>query len=53
VFVYQEDYVDLGCLVYRLIELYEWFSDMRAELSNILHEDASGQLMFDMEATAA
>ena len=45
--------LDLGVLTYRLIELYEWFSDQCIELCNILHEDASGQLIFEMEVMAA
>lgn len=45
--------LDLGVLVYRLIELYEWFADQCAALCNILHENASGQLILDLEAMAA
>ena len=32
----QEDYVDLGCLAYGLLEIYEWFSDTCVELRDIL-----------------
>ena len=27
IFIYQDDYVDLGWLAYGLVEIYEWFSD--------------------------
>lgn len=37
-FIYQDDWVDLGCLAYGLIELYEWFSDSCAQLRKILHK---------------
>ncbi|MCM1194219.1 MAG: hypothetical protein NC548_58765 [Lachnospiraceae bacterium] len=37
-FVYQDEWVDLGCLAYGLIEIYEWFSDACAHLKEILHE---------------
>ena len=42
--------LDLGVLAYALIEIYEWFSDKCVELSNILGEDAAGQLIMDMAA---
>ena len=45
--------LDLGVLAYRLIEIYEWFADKCVELCNILHEDASGQLILDMGVMAA
>jgi hypothetical protein len=32
----QDDYVDLGTLAHRLIELYDWFSKKCAELNNLL-----------------
>ena len=44
--------LDLGCLAYRLVELYEWFADKCAELSNILHDDAE-QLRLDEVVMAA
>ena len=50
---YECDCLDLGVLAYRLIELHEWFSDKCVELCNILHEDAAGQLLFDMGVMAA
>jgi len=39
----QEDYVDLGCLAYGLIEIYEWFADtcVEIELRNIMRGDTS------------
>ena len=49
-FICQDDYVDLGCLCYSLIEMYDWFSQHCIKLSNILHEDAAGQLLLDLEA---
>jgi len=33
----QEDWVDLGCLAYGLIEIYEWFKSQCVELSNLLN----------------
>ena len=45
--------LDMGCLAYSLIEIYEWFADKCVELCNILHEDASGQLLLDMGGIAA
>ena len=45
--------LDLGVLVHNLIDLYEWFANKCAELCNILHEDAAGQLILDMGAVAA
>jgi len=45
--------LDPGVLAYRLIELYKWFSDKCAELSNILLEDAAGQLMLNLGVLAA
>lgn len=38
-FIYQDDWVDLGCLAYGLIEIYEWFSDACVRLKNVLHEE--------------
>ena len=35
----QEDYVDLGCLAYGLIEIYEWFAGTCVELRNTLNGD--------------
>lgn len=37
-FIYQDDWVDLGCIAYGLIEIYEWFSDACVRLKEILHE---------------
>ncbi len=37
VFVYHDDWVDLGCLAYALIEIYEWFSDACVNLREILN----------------
>ena len=39
VFVYQEDYVDIGCLAYALIEIYEWFSDACDNLRKLLNTE--------------
>jgi len=52
-FIYQDDYVDLGCLCYSLIEMYDWFSQHCIKLSNVLHEDAGGQLLLEMGGLAA
>lgn len=41
-FISQDDYVDLGCLSYALVELYEWFENKRIELSNILNDSNIG-----------
>lgn len=38
-FIYQDDWVDLGCLAYGLIEIYEWFSDACVRLRDILLEN--------------
>ncbi len=35
-FIYQDDWVDLGCLAYALIEVYEWFSNKCADLRKLL-----------------
>lgn len=35
VFAYQDDFVDLGCLAYELIEIYSWFSEKCIELKSI------------------
>lgn len=37
VFLYQDDWVDLGCLAYGLIEIYEWFSDTCVKLRELLN----------------
>lgn len=37
VFIYQDDWVDLGCLAYALIEIYEWFSDACTNLRELLN----------------
>ena len=52
-FISQSDYVDLGCVAYRLIELYEWFDDMCAELRNILDDTMGGRQISLWEAVAA
>lgn len=38
-FIYQDDWVDLGCLAYGLIEIYEWFSDACDRLRDMLHKN--------------
>ncbi len=38
-FIYQDDWVDLGCIAYGLIEIYEWFSDACVRLKEILCEN--------------
>ena len=38
VFIYQDDYVDLGWLAYGLVEIYEWFSDACMQLRDILQK---------------
>ena len=38
-FIYQDDWTDLGCLAYGLIEIREWFSDACARLKAALHKD--------------
>lgn len=49
VFIYQDDWVDLGGLAYALIEVYEWFSDKCTDLRKLLFdEEFAGK-----EATAA
>ena len=50
-FISYDDYVDLGVLAYRLIELYEWFADKCDELNNILRDD--NQITMWEEAIAA
>lgn len=37
VFIYQDDWVDLGCLAFALIEIYEWFSESCVNLREILN----------------
>ena len=37
-FIYQDDWIDPGCLAYGLIDIYEWFSDACERLRNILHK---------------
>jgi hypothetical protein len=44
--------LDLSYLVYRLIEIYEWFADKCAELNDILRDDPN-QLRLDEVAMAA
>ena len=44
--------LDLGVLVYRLIEIYEWFADKCAELNDILR-DGPNQLRLDEVVMAA
>ena len=50
-FIYQDDYVDVGVLAYRLVELYEWFAERCGELRVIL-EPLPGQMNIE-EAIAA
>ena len=38
-FLYQDDWVDVGCLAYGLIEIYEWFSDACVRLRDALHKN--------------
>lgn len=38
VFIYQDDWVDLGCLAYALIEIYCWFSEACVNLRKILND---------------
>ena len=38
IFIYQDDYVDLGWLAYGLVEIYEWFSDACMQLRDILQK---------------
>ena len=37
-FISQEDWVDLGCLVYGLVEIYEWFSEQCVILNDLLND---------------
>ena len=37
-FIYQDDWVDMGCITYGLIEIYQWFSDACARLRDVLHK---------------
>lgn len=37
VFIYQDDWVDLGCLAYGLIEIYEWFSEACVNFRKLLN----------------
>lgn len=55
VFLYPEDWgVDLGCLVYALIEIYEWFSDACIRLRNLLYGKQTGSIQpFREEGAAA
>lgn len=54
VFVYLDDWVDIGCLVYGLIEIYEWFSDACIRLQNLLYGKQTGSVqLFREEAAAA
>ncbi len=41
VFIYQDDWADMGCLTYGLIEIYEWFSDACIRLKELLREEAA------------
>lgn len=43
VFIYQDDWVDLGCLAYALIEVYEWFWKQCADLRKILAAEHTGK----------
>ena len=44
-FISHEDYIEYGCLVYRLIEIYEWFADMCVELTNKLYDSMTNALL--------
>lgn len=37
-FIYQDDWIDLSCLVYGLIEIYKWFSDACICLKDLLND---------------
>ncbi len=37
-FIYQDGCVDLGCLAYGLIKIYDWFSDACIRLKDVLSE---------------
>ena len=41
-FISQDDWVDLGLLAYRLIEIYEWYFDKRLELRHIMDDRMGG-----------
>ena len=54
VFIYQDDYVDLGWLACGLVEIYEWFSDACIRLQNLLYGKQTGSVqLFREEAAAA
>ena len=36
----QDDYVDLGCLCYSLIEMYDWLSQHCVKLQTLLYDDS-------------
>ena len=42
-FLYQDDYVNLGFLAYRLVELYDWFSRQCVELNILLYGRVTGK----------
>lgn len=51
--IYQDDWVDLGCLAYGLIEIYDWFSDACSRLKDVLRENKSVVTRLREEAVAA
>lgn len=53
VFIYLDDWVDMGCLVYGLIEIYEWFSDACMRLRNLLYGKQTGRMLLLREEAAA
>ena len=53
VFLNTDDWIDIGCLAYGLIEMYEWFSDACSRLRDTLHKDGIITLQFPGEEVAA
>ena len=52
-FLYQEDYIDIGWLAYGLVELYEWFSDACTRLRDILQKKEAGTAQLSGEEVMA
>jgi hypothetical protein len=48
-----EDYVDLACLAYGLIEIYKWFFDTCVELSRVLNAGTRGNVLILREEAMA
>jgi hypothetical protein len=44
-FISQEDYVDVGFLAFRLIELYGWFSEQYKALNNLLADNSRKEVI--------